>query len=74
MSNELPEKLPKENKKQRSFASFWRHGFKRAFKKSWEKYGHALIAFGLFYTLAAFWLVRHAEAKLLGVDMSSRDP
>jgi len=55
-----------------SFLSFWRHGFKKAFKKSWEKYGHALIGFGLFYTVIAVFLPKkYATIEFLGVDMST---
>lgn len=53
-----------------SFWKFWRHGFKRAFKKSWEKYGHALIAFGLLYFVVALCLSKYTTQKPWGVDMS----
>jgi hypothetical protein len=71
MADQLPERPHEIFKKHpRSFFSFWRHGFKKAFMKSWEKYGHALIAFGLLYTVGAFWLSRWAKKELWGLDMS----
>jgi D-alanyl-lipoteichoic acid acyltransferase DltB (MBOAT superfamily) len=53
-----------------SFSKFWRHGIKKAFRKSWKKYGHALIAFGLLYTVGAICLSKYANAKVWGVDVS----
>ena len=54
----------------RSFWSFWGHGFKKAFKGSWEKYSHALIAFGLLYIIADFCFTKWANSKIGGLDMS----
>ena len=66
----LQEKVHKEHNRRRSFSSFWRHGFKKAFKKSWDKYGQILIACGLLYTIGAVCLSKYANAKLWGIDMS----
>jgi hypothetical protein len=60
--------------KPRSFISFWGHGFKKAFKKTWDKYGILLICFGIVYMGVASYI---AKTKPLGdwvkakeIDMS----
>ena len=77
MSDELPERPQADQRKHpRSFVSFWRHGFNKARKRSWDSYGNALIFFTLVYAVGAVCLhfprfKEYASIELWGLDMST---
>jgi hypothetical protein len=70
MAKDAQENQPKNP---RSFKSFWKHGFKKAIKKSWDKYQWAIVFFPFIYTIIAivFCKYKWLEAKPWGMDMST---
>jgi hypothetical protein len=69
MADEIPDKHHKKHPS--SFWSFYGDGFSKAIKKSLEKYGWAILLFGLLYTLIALFISSQTrEEKFWGFDMS----